>query len=446
MTALPEPGLSERLASLAEISPAAVPVTDARLHVIRAAGASVYAQAGMPRPIVAVRLYWPGGSAMEDAGLSGLHAVTMQALIRSPAPGGKTTMAEHLESAGVAVAAGATDRTAYLELRGPREYLSNALTLAATAVAAAEVDEGAFQAARKQALHGSRRRQRDLAMLAGDAFRAARAAPGNFLARRPGGSAVSLDGISVADCRALAAGLWGRRLHLVIVGDQRADDYLAAVSALTSGDGERGDGVAEPPALCAEPPGELRAASGSAAHSYLGWGTAAGTADIADHVAIELAAHLLGGWSGSRWNALFRERLGLTYSVASAHTSLSIGSLSSGDPACCLAQVGFSVATKDLATALDLLRRDIEDFVSTGPSPDGVNAAAVQLLRMEAHFHDSARKMVARVGGLLQAGLGPDFAERRISVLRAIRADETRDRMAALLRQSTLIVLSDAPE
>lgn len=447
MTTLPKPGLDARLANLPAASPAEVPVADARLHLVQAGRARVITAASAPRRIVAVRLCWPGGSAAEDAGLAGLHAVTMQALVRSPAPGSTTPVAECLESAGVAVDAGATYRTAYLELRGPRAYLIQALALVATAVEAAELDESAFQAARFQALHGVRRRRRDIALLAADTFRAARAEPGNFLARRPDGTVASLDAMSIADCQALVSKLRRGRLHLIIVGDQAADDYLAAVSALTGESADReladglADGLAERLALRAEPPDQLRAASGAAAHSYLLWGTAAGTAEMADHVAIELAAHLLGGWSGSRWNVLFRERLGLTYSVNSAHSSLSSAGLT-----CCLAHVGMAVATKDLPRARDLLLRDADDFNRSGPSPEEVNAAAVRLLRAEAHFHDSARNLVGRLGWFLQAGLDLGFAERRISALRATEAAKTRDRMTELFRQPTLIVLSDAPE
>ena len=103
-------GFAARLASLAEASPATVPVADVRLEEARAGGVTVRTLAGPLRRVAAVRLCWPGGSAGEAFAQAGLHAVTMQALIRTPAPGGAASLAERLESAGIAVEAGHSAR------------------------------------------------------------------------------------------------------------------------------------------------------------------------------------------------------------------------------------------------------------------------------------------------------------------------------------------------
>jgi predicted Zn-dependent peptidase len=446
MTTLPGAGLDERLLAVTAVQPASVTVPDVRLRVSKRGSAKLFALAGADRRSIGVRLYWAGGSAAEDARLAGLHTVTMQTLIRSPAPGGPLALAGRLESMGVAVAAGASDCAAYLELRGPAEYIHPALRLTAQAVAAAALEPDALRAARSAALHEVDQQAHDPARLAAGSFRAARAVPGSFLARRPQGTAEGLQAVTLADCQ----GVLSRLAHeggvrILVVGDQASGGYLADVASLadSGADGVTGGATGQRAAsvLRANPPDQVRAPGDGRARAYLLWGTAAETADVADHVAIEVAVHMLGGWSGSWLTRLFRAELGLTYTIGSSVTSLAHDGRTY-----CLAHVGMAVAAADLPRARNLLLDQVAAFLRYLPPPGDTAAAAVRLLRNEAHFHDATRKLISRTGSFLQAGLAPDFATRRIGALRAIDCGQFGDRVRAMARQPTLAVLTDAME
>jgi predicted Zn-dependent peptidase len=193
--------------------------------------------------------------------------------------------------------------------------------------------------------------------------------------------------------------------------------------------------------LRANPPDQVRALGDGKARAYLLWGTAAETADVADHVAIEVAVHMLGGWSGSWLTRLFRAELGLTYTVGSSVTSLA-----HDGRMYCLAQVGMGVAAANVPRVRDLLLEQVEAFLRYLAPPGDTAAAAVRLLRNEAHFHDATRKLISRAGSFLQAGLAPDFATQRVGALRAADSGQFGDRVRAMAHQPTLTVLTDAME
>lgn len=451
MTAAPRSRLDALLPNLARTDPRTVVTADERLHTHRAGNAQLLALAGPARRSVAIRLCWDGGPAAEDPATAGHHAVTVQALARSCGPGGTVPLAERLESMGIAVTAGVTECSSYLDLRGPREYIHPALRLASAAVAAGAVDQVAFEAARSTTLYSVDRRTHSLATLAGDTFRAARADPASVLARPAEGTAQSLRTMSAADARALAGRLAGGcDFRVIIAGDPAAHAYADDVAPLTeqigATNGHRrpargGAGQAARSALADDPPEQVRQPSGLPSQAYLLWGTAVQTASQADHIVLELAVHMLGGWSGSRWNSLFREQLGYTYSTRSSITSLAFGGRTY-----CLAQVGMAVAPATLTQARDLLMAQAAAFLSDPPPAAEILAACVQLLRTEAHFHDYTRHLMDRAGSFLQAGLEPAFAERRIDALRAVEPDRFGDRLKALMSSTTLVILTDSRE
>jgi predicted Zn-dependent peptidase len=436
-------GLDARLAELSAIRPAQVQPPDVGQQVIEAGPVTLYVLTGAPRRTAGLRLCWDGGAAAESADQAGLHALTLQTLARSACAGVSGSVAERLESMGVTLSSGATERAAYLELRGPGEYLRPALRLLAAAIQAGSLDSAAFGAARSAAVHEADRRAHDLVRQAADQFRQARSVPGGYLARKAEGSAASLTLLSLADCTALLARLAAAPLRLIIAGDQAAEAYVSDVSPLTSPAGPAEQAV-EGSVLRADPPARWQSPSGQAAHSYLLWGTAVDSADPADHVALELAGHLLGGWSGSRWSMLFREQLGLTYGVRSMTRSLAFGGVTS-----CLSYAGMAVESTSVPQASELLLAQAADFAAEAGQAalaDAVRIAAVQLLRTEAHFHDSVSKLLARGATFLLAGLPPQFAARRIDALRCVETDPTCQRLVSLLAQPTLVVLSDIAE
>lgn len=369
----------------------------------------------------------------------------MQALVRSAAAGDTVPLAERLESMGVAAETGVSESAAYLELRGPREYLHQAVRLTSEVVVAGQLSQDAFGAARAAALHEAERRAHDLAKLANDTFRAARAVDGGVLSRRPEGTVDGLRGLTYDDCRQVLGALPGRAVSVIVAGDADAQAYLSDLGPLGLGPlGAAGPGVLagwqEPGGaeLRAGPAGHLVAAGGKRSSCYLLWGTAVETDDVADHVALEIAAHLLGGWTGSRWSTLFRDKLALTYGVRSA-----VRVMAPRGRACVIAHVGLTTAASSRARVADLIGDQARGFIASDPDPGEVAGAAVRLLRTEVHHHDAMRSLVDRAGTYLHAGLDPGYAASRISALAAVGADDVGARLRRLLRQPTLVELAE---
>jgi zinc protease len=439
----------------ARTDPGTVAAAAGRLDSRPAGRALFLAVAGAVKRSVAVRLFWSGGPAREGPDSAGAHAVAMQALARSPAPGGAVPLAERLASMGVAVTAGVTDCSSYLDLRGPREYIHPALRIAVRALAEPAVDMAGFRAARAATVHSLERRAHNIKTLAGDSFRAVRATPGSLFARPPEGAVECVRTLPFAAIETVAKGLAAcPRVCVILAGDQPGDDYvddlapLAGAGADSAGPGSSaaslGGGDGPQPAenvLASDPPTEIRIASPLGNQAFLQWGTAVQAAGVDDHVVLEVAAHILGGWTGSRWHSLFREQLGYTYGTGSSAASFQITG-----PVYCLTQVGMAVAPPALSRTRALMTEQAAAFVAEGPTAAEISTACAQLLRSEALFYDSTRNLMERTGSFLQAGLPADFAERRMEALRAPDPDQFRGRLRALMAKRTLVIVTDSEE
>src|SRR5215469_3753984 len=185
----PAPGLSEFTwaGSDARADPRTVAAPDGHVDVRSSGRAVLLTVAGAVKRSVGVRLFWTGGPVAEQEQSAGVHALAMQALVRSPAADGSPSLAEWLESTGVAITAGVTDCSCHLDLRGPAELIRPALRAAATAVIRGNLDAGTVRAARAATVHELDRRTHNVRTLADDTFRAARMASGSPFARPPEG-------------------------------------------------------------------------------------------------------------------------------------------------------------------------------------------------------------------------------------------------------------------
>jgi len=303
------------------------------------------------------------------------------------------------------------------------------------------IDRACFQAARSTMLQQLDQRAHDAKLLAGDRLRGARAGPASAFARAPGGTHESLSAMTLDDVESAVDRLVHRRLSLVVAGDPALDPYLQGLEVLLDRSaGEPTPRLPEADLPIVVPP-YVQAEGGHVGQTYLLWGTLIKVDGPTDHVLAEVATHILGGWSGSRWQTLFREELGYTYG-----TNASTSSIRLGTGIYCLAQVGLPVAAGPADVCRQLLLEGAADFVAHGPSPRERDLAAARLLRSEAHFHDSTRNLIARTASFLQAGLGPDFAQQRMRALRQIDPDRYAQRLREMFDETTLVALTGRQE
>jgi zinc protease len=421
--------------------PRTVPAPRCRLGVRSTPAGDVYVGEGTAKQIAGARLFWLGGPLAETATRAGVHAVTMHALVRSPSP--TAPLAEMLESMGVTVTAGVSAACCYIDLRGPRDHLSEALRHTAHALARVRVDEAAFQvdaaafqAARSTTIHQVEQRAQDRRQVAADSFRAAWAGAQSGFARPPEGTYVSLHALRPRDVQTVAQEISRRRLSLLIAGDPEAECYVDAIGELAS-DSTNGSEPELPALQALVPlPARLQVDVGGGGPAYLLWGAITSAGSAADHVVVETAAHILGGWSGSRWQSLLRDQLGYTYGTTAATSSLRLGG-----QVYTSVQVGMSIPAGAVDEVQDLVAEQAEDLISRAADAQLHRAACVRLLRSEAHFHDSTRNLMARTASFLQAGLGPEFAEQRMTALRENTPERFAERLRPLLAHTMVLTV-----
>ncbi|HZN16643.1 MAG TPA: insulinase family protein [Micromonosporaceae bacterium] len=420
-----------------------------RIEAYRLGAVDAYAVGGPRKRVAALRLFWDGGVATEPPRMLGAQAVATHALALSAAADGPAPLAECLESLGVTLAAGATETSSHLDLRGLREALPSALRMVLAALRRPHVEEHAFQAALATVRHLYSRRHQDTHARAVDALRVAHCGPRSGLARTSEDVLAALAGLCRVDVQRVAGGMAHRHLHAVVVGD-RPEPYLAELAtwAPASSGGaswppvtrrDHGDGDAgHDPLLAHDPPAQVTVAAPAPRQAGLLWGAVVPIDGPGDQAVLDLATHALGGWSGARWHRLLREELGLTYG-----TSVSVTTVRYAGQTLAVPRVFLSVVPSTLAPTARLLHQQAAELRRHPLDAEELARAATHLVRTEAFYGDTARKLMDRTAPFLQAGLGPDFAGARLRELRTVDAGRVAERLATLLCSPTLVVVSE---
>jgi predicted Zn-dependent peptidase len=408
------------------------------LTEIAAQSADLYLTRGVRKEIISARLFWDGGPVREPVRQAGLHAITMAAVLRTEDDSTGQILADELESAGVSAEWGVRDSACHLELRAPREYLRRALPVMLDRLTTIAISGREVAAATAIVRHELDRRRQDVRSVAVDALRSSRFRAGSRLAAPPAGTAEGVEAVTAQDVVAAGVRLvWGTRLRVLIAGDDDTAAYGACIG--------RGRAVAAEPAyaapwaslddLAASPEAEVVSDWDLSDQAHLLWGVVTQLEDAADFAALEVAMHILGGWAGSRWHALFRERLGYSYGTHAAVQKIGLGEHLLG-----MGYAGLSVAMGALPHALDLIRAE-SAALPESLLPAELATACTQLLRSEALVRDSARGLIASAADCLQGGLRPSFAADRIAVLRGADVRDIASRLPRLLSEPTLVIV-----
>lgn len=408
------------------------------IGVFSTPAADIYLTVGARKRVVSARLFWNGGPASERIDRAGLHALAMAAVLRSRSGAAGETLADRLESAGVFAESGVTASSCYLGLRGPREYLRLALPAVVSQLRRTAIDDQECATALAIVRNDIERRKHDVKSVAIDCLRKARFEPGARLAAPAVGTR---DGVEAATAREVNATV-GRLLHdvrlrVLIAGDDDQDEY-AGVGQIRDSGALAGDPApwASLSDLVTAPPATVAVPSQMRDQAHLLWGVVTPIDGPLDYTALELGLHVLGGWAGSRWHLLFRERLGYSYGTYSGAEAIGLG-----DRAVCLGYVGFSVATDALPHVRELVDEEAAAFIGSLHAAELMSASA-QLLRAEALVLDSARGLIGRAADFLSGALPPSFWADRVAALRRADIDDILGRLEYLMNKPTLVVVS----
>jgi zinc protease len=421
------------------VDPRRLPAPPGILHTRKVGDITVFGVPEIEKRVVAVRLYWDGGLASENLFTAGLHAVAMQAVIRSSTPVSGTSMAYQLESLGVQATGGVSDSSCYLDLRGPREVIHTALRRASSSIGSLKIDQAALRSAMSTVVYEIDRRSHNIKTVADDSLRAARLVrAGTTPAWACHGTAESIRDLRLSDVEAAVHALATEcPLRVVVAGDLDLDTYLADVAPMAGTIASAGKPPVSSLGLVADPPPETRVRFSLQGQGCLLWGVLAPVASATDYVIVEIATHILAGWTGSRWNSLFRDELGYTYGTFANVEPFPLQDGKLG----CLARAGMAVAQAALHDSRRLLLEDAETFLRERLSDAEVMRAATRLLRNELWYADSSRALVARAASFLQGGIPVEFAAKRMAALRAVDPDVFRSEIRRLFRAPTLVVV-----
>ncbi|MFJ4680345.1 insulinase family protein [Kitasatospora sp. NPDC088783] len=350
--------------------------------------------------------------------------VALEALLHSVALPGRT-VADMLESLGVSVEPGRTHVSCHLEFQGSKDGIRKAVPLFADALAATVLQPDAVRTARASVLGLVERLDSSLPDRAERAFYAAVAGADGLLARHGEGTVESLLGMTPEQVTGAREDLVRSLPVSLFLSDAAAEPAWRAALARTA---PATPVVAAGPTLVPAPARQRVDVSVTGPRgAHLLWGCMAELGDVMDHVALEIAAHALGGGWSARWQHLFREELGRVYGTHARIRSLGLDGRAHG-----AALIGMSTGAADADSAAALLEEEAARFSLHGLTEKEVTDGAGQLLRAEGLFQVSAQKFVARAAQPVQAGLGVSFAARRLECLASATPDEVNLRLRRL--------------
>lgn len=362
--------------------------------------------------------------------------MALEALLRSPIAGPRrSTLVDRAAALGVRIEPGRTHLSCYCDVRGPRDSVRAIVPVLTASVAAAEVTDDATRAARATVAAGIAERERNLADHAQRALCSAFVGPDGWLGKHSAGTVESVASIDRARAESGARGLAAASaISLLFSDDAAADLWCDGLAELVSS--ARPDPSAAESANIvrgqADPRTEtsLRGPRGT----YLLCGCLTEVNDVADQVALEIAAHALGGWTMARWQRLFREELRYTYGTATSCRIIRVGTREYG-----LTTLGMSLIDGDRAAVTELFDQQARRFTVDGLTPDECVGSARQLLAAEPLGTVSARIFVARAAQPIQNGFDWTIAAQRLSALAAADPDDVNSRLRRLMETTVII-------
>jgi zinc protease len=138
-----------------------------------------------------------------------------------------------------------------------------------------------------------------------------------------------------------------------------------------------------------------------------------------------------GGGFASRLMEEVREKRGLAYSVYSyiqpfKHTSVFTG--------------GVATRADAITQSIDLIKKELSHVAEEGPTPDEWENAKKYLIGSYALRFDTNSKIASQLLGLLEDDFGPDYVEKRNTMIAALTLDDAKRVAKRLLDTKDLIV------
>ncbi len=380
-------------------------------------GVEVVAAHLRARPLVNATVVLGVGANADPAGREGLASLLGSAVLRGAGGRDEHALAVAFERVGAVPGVAVRFERTEISLEVPGALLGEALALVADVLRnpALAVDE--VLRVRDARIDRLRARVTDTG------FRAGRAAGRNLWtadtrwAIGSSGSAASLEGIEHDHVVDLHRSGWATApVAVVVTGDLRGTDPVAAAAPLTGGTGVRADVHVTPtPALddarihLVDVPGAVQ--------SVLDVRTLGPAFGVGDEAGLDVAATALFGSFSSRLNLRLREELGYTYGASGGFVRLRDGGW---------ARAGCSVRTEVTADAVRELVEVLRTTLADGLTDAEVAQARENLVRKFPVRYDGPGAVAGALVRRVHNDLDDDERDRRLAELRAVdtaRAD-----------------------
>lgn len=364
-------------------------------------------------PIIVMRAFWRGGSAIEPERLTGVTGVMTDMLTEGAGTMNANAFKERLQDLNMSVGFGASWDAVGMTLTTLSENRDAAVEMARLALNEPRFDAEPLARIKRQMLVGIRTRETNPSFIANLALDQA-LYPGHPYARRT--SRESVEAINRAALVERRAALFNRAtLQITIAGDISAADAGRAVDAIF-GALPQGARPAEPPDVALSAPTPLIVRTLPQPQSLVLFVGPGIQDEDPDWIPLAVANYILGGGGfSSRLMDQVREQRGLVYGIGTGPSVREHSAVIRGSA---------QTENGDVREAIEVTRAEMARLYRDGATQAEVNDAITYLTGSFALDLDSNSKISSVVHGYQTAGRDIDYVNRRNDLIRAVTLDD----------------------
>lgn len=381
-------------------------------------------------PMMALRFSFEGGNSQDPDGKDGL-ANFMTAMMDEGAGDIKSgEFQERMEDIAMRMNYDDSRDSFYGNLETLTVHRAKAVELLRLAITAPRFDGDAVDRIRKQLMANLAYAERDPEKVAAKEW-SALAYPNHPYGRPAQGTATSLAAITSADLQAFRKKNFAKsNLKIVAVGDIDAAELGKIIDTVFGTLPEMADLAPVPLANLAE--GSMKLVEMNVPQSVATFGTPAMARKDPDFMAGFVLNQMFGGGGfASQLMEEVREKRGLAYSVYSYLLPMKKSSLLTG---------GVATKSEAIDESLKLIRAEFQRMADEGPSETELANAKSYLTGSYALRFDSNSKIASQLLGLMEEGFGPDYVEKRNSLIEAVTMADAKRVAKTLFDQKNLII------
>ena len=387
-------------------------------------------------PMIVLRAYWRGGSAVEPAGVIGATSVMADMLTEGSGDLDANAFKERMQDLNMSFGFGAGWDGVAMSLTTLSANRDAAFAMARLALAAPRFDDAPLARIKRQMLVGLRTRETNPSFVGNLALDQA-LYPGHVYARRT--SRETIEAINKAAIAERAAMLLARdRLQVTIVGDIDAETARRLIGE-TFADLPSSGSLPEVASATLVGPTPLIVRQLPQPQSLVLFAAPGIQDEDPDWIPLSVANYIIGGGGfSSRLMNQMREERGLVYGIGTNPSVRDHAALIRGSA---------QTENGDVREALDVTRAVMSGFYAEGATQTEVNDAITYLTGSFALDLDSNVKIANVVHGYQTAGRDIEYINRRNDLIRAVTLDDVNRVVRRLFNPEALtFVVVGQPE